>query len=278
MKSVHHNAVTIRPNSSVTLQGYVDKVVPYHTTCALIQATPKSRIPVDLDIVPSIINYKYPCNNIIPVQIDNITTRTVTIAPKAILCELQPVSIEESKGINSNKDSELRDQYLIDETLRESDKQKLSNLLDTYSDVFSTSDTDIGHTTIVQHKIELTDETPFKQKTRRIPYNMYEEVKNHLQQLLDTNLIRKSKSPWASNVVLCRKKDKSLRMCIDYRELNNRTKKDAYALPRTDDILEALSNNKFFTILDMKSGYHQIEVYEKHKEQTAFTVGPFGFS
>ena len=67
-------------------------------------------------------------------------------------------------------------------------------------------------------------------------------------------------------------------MCIDYRELNNRTKKDAYALPRTDDILEDLSNNKLFTILDMKSGYHQKEVYEKHKERTAFTVGPFGFS
>ena len=74
--------------------------------------------------------------------------------------------------------------------------------MDKYSDVFSTKDTDIGHTTIVQHEIELTDETPFKQKTRRIPYNMYEEVKNHLQQLLDTNLIRKSKSSWASYVVL----------------------------------------------------------------------------
>lgn len=66
-------------------------------------------------------------------------------------------------------------------------------------------------------------------------------------------------------------------MYIDYRELNNKTKNDSYALPRTDEILEALSNNKFFTILDMKSGYHQIEVFENHKERTAFAVGPLGF-
>ena len=66
-------------------------------------------------------------------------------------------------------------------------------------------------------------------------------------------------------------------MCVDYRQLNLRTKKDSYSLPRTEDILNALSGNKYFTILDMKSGYHQIEMHEPHKERTAFTVGPLGF-
>lgn len=66
-------------------------------------------------------------------------------------------------------------------------------------------------------------------------------------------------------------------MCIDYRQLNQRTKKDAYALPCIEEILNALSGNKYFSILDMKSGYHQVELLEEHKEGTAFTVGPLGF-
>ena len=106
---------------------------------------------------------------------------------------------------------------------------------------------------------------------------MYDEVRNHLQQLLSSGIIRKSKSPWSSNVVLCRKKDGKLRMCVDYRQLNLRTIRDSYALPKIDEILEALQGNRFFTVLDMKSGYHQISVQEEHKQRTAFTVGPLGF-
>ena len=66
-------------------------------------------------------------------------------------------------------------------------------------------------------------------------------------------------------------------MCVYYRQLNLRTKKDSYSIPRIKDILNVLSGNKLFAILDMKSGYHQIEMYEPHKKRTAFTVGPLGF-
>ena len=81
----------------------------------------------------------------------------------------------------------------------------------------------------------------------------------------------------SSNVVLVRKKKGQLRICIDYRQLNNRTKKDNYALPRIDEVLDSLSGNKLFSVLDMKSGYHQIPIAEEHKERTAFTVGTLGF-
>lgn len=112
---------------------------------------------------------------------------------------------------------------------------------------------------------------------RRIPPSMFHEVRNHLQQLLSAGIIRRSHSPYASNVVLVKKKTGELRLCIDFRELNQRTIKDSYSLPRIDGILDSLSGNKYFSILDMKSGYHQIEIDEKHKERTAFTVGPLGF-
>ena len=106
---------------------------------------------------------------------------------------------------------------------------------------------------------------------------MYSRVREHLQQLLDSGVIRLSHSPWSSNVVLVKKKDWSLRLCIDFRQLNSRTVKDSYVLPRIEELLDALARSKYFSVLDMKSGYHQIELAEEHKETTAFTVAPLGF-
>ncbi len=106
---------------------------------------------------------------------------------------------------------------------------------------------------------------------------MFDEVKDHLKQLLACGVIRRSHSPWSSNVVLCRKKNGKLRMCVDMRQLNQNTVKDYYALPRIEELLDNLAGNKYFTKLDMKSGYYQVEILEDHKERTAFTVGPLGF-
>ena len=129
----------------------------------------------------------------------------------------------------------------------------------------------------MKHRIDLLDETPFKQRYRKIPASMYDEVRSHLRQLLDIGIIRPSHSPYASNVVLVRKKNGSLRLCVDYRQLNQLTKKDSYALPRVEDLLDCVAGNKFFSIIDLKSGYHQVEIIEAHKERTAFSVGPLGF-
>ena len=109
-------------------------------------------------------------------------------------------------------------------------------MLDHNKDIFSTSDTDIGHSNRVQHKIHLDDNTPFKQRHRRIPPSMIEEVRNHIQQLLAAGIIRRSESPWTSNVVLVRKKSGELRMCVDYRQLNAspyQSEKFAASLPQT---------------------------------------------
>jgi len=92
-----------------------------------------------------------------------------------------------------------------------------------------------------------------------------------------SGVIRKSNSPWASPVVLCRKKNNKIRMCIDYRKLNSKTIKDSYAIPRIEDILDRLHGAKYFTTVDMKAGYYQVAIEENHKERTAFTLGPLGF-
>ncbi|GFO14964.1 Pol polyprotein [Plakobranchus ocellatus] len=106
---------------------------------------------------------------------------------------------------------------------------------------------------------------------------MLEEVADHLRQLEASGVIRPSKSPFSSPVVCCRKKDGRLRLCVDYRLLNIRTKKDNYCLPRIEEILDSLKGAALFSRLDLKSGYHQIEIAEEDKERTAFTVGPLGF-
>ena len=66
-------------------------------------------------------------------------------------------------------------------------------------------------------------------------------------------------------------------MCVDYRQLNERTIKDAHALPRIEEILESLAGNKLFSVIYMKSGYHNVEIAEEHNERTVFTLGPLGF-
>ena len=95
--------------------------------------------------------------------------------------------------------------------------------------------------------------------------------------MLKIGVIRKSNSPWASAVVLVRKKDGSLRFCIDLWKLNARTIKDAYGLPRIEETLDCLEGSIIFTSLDLKSGYWQVEMDEASKPLTAFTVGPLGF-
>ena len=143
--------------------------------------------------------------------------------------------------------------------------------------VFSKDDMDMGRTNLVKHHIKLTDPAPFKEAYRRIPPQMYDEVKAHIQEMLDLGAIRPSNSPWASAIVLVRKKDGRLRFCIDLRRLNNRTVKDAYSLPRIESILDSLGGAQIFSTLDLKAGYWQVEMAEECKAYTAFTCGPLGF-
>ena len=95
--------------------------------------------------------------------------------------------------------------------------------------------------------------------------------------MVEVGAIRRSFSPWASAVVLVRKKDGGLRLCIDLKKLNNRTIKDEYALPKIDDTLDCLHGARWFSTLDLKSGYWQVELEEEAKPLTAFTIGPLGF-
>ena len=273
-----NNRITIPPNSIVEVHGYYDQEVPYMNIPSIMQSSVLSPEYKDIDVVPTMLHYNYKNNGPATVSLSNVTTRTVTIPHKAVLCELQPVTIEPTPKTPSTEDAQLLEKVDITQSdLKEEQLQVGIDLILRYQDIFSKGEDDVGHTDRVQHRIDLTDDRPFKQRYRRIPPSMYEEVRSHLHHLLDMGIIRPSHSPYSSNVVLVKKKDGSLRLCVDYRQLNKITKKDNYALPRIEDLLDCLSGSDFFSVVDMKSGYYQVDILSEHKERTAFSVGPLGF-
>jgi len=108
---------------------------------------------------------------------------------------------------------------------------------------------------------------------RRIPIHLRERVFKSIEEMKDRGVIEESQSPWISPAVIKEKKDGTLRFCVDYRKLNACTVKDSFPLPRIDDILDQLSGNNWFSILDLKSGYWQIKICARDKEKTAFSIG-----
>ena len=210
--------------------------------------------------------------------------------PKVVIEDIGPDMEEDIKTQNLNsdntEDTSIEDDgswilNLIDLSGLEDWPEKLQHeakeMLKRNAKVFSKDDMDMGRTNLVKHHIKLTDPVPFKEAYRRIPPQMYDEVKTHLQEILDLGAIRPSNSPWASAIVLVRKKGGRLRFCIDLRKLNNRTVKDAYSLPRIESILDSLGGAQIFSTLDLKAGYWQVEMAEECKAYTAFTCGPLGF-
>ena len=121
------------------------------------------------------------------------------------------------------------------------------------------NDNHMGRTNKLQHSINTGDHQPIRQQARRIPPCKREEVHELLQDMLRSKVIQPSSSPWASLVVLVKKKDGSTRFCIDYRKVNSITHKDAYPLPRIDNTLDTLSESQWFSTVDLLSGYWKVE-------------------
>ena len=279
VRSVERKRVIIPGNTSLVIRGQVAQGI-YHppVDAMLVPSRSSKSVRSDLDIEPMVIKYSYNNSQDIEVVVANLTTQTIVVPPRAILCELHPVTVQEVPSGKPVELSSIMEQVEIGtEGLSEEQVSTGMDMILRYHDIFSKSSDDLGFTDMVRHRIDLHDNTPFKQRYRRIPPGMYDEVKSHLQELLSADVIRPSCSPWSSNVVLAKRKDGRLRLCLDFRQLNRQTIKDGYALPRIEELLDCLGGNQFFSVLDMKSGYHQVEIEEDHKQRTAFTTGPLGF-
>lgn len=165
------------------------------------------------------------------------------------------------------------------EDLTDNEQQRLTGLLRRWTRVFAANEDDFGHTDAVLHPIPTGDAPPVRQRHRPVPPTLYAELRSLLKGMLDNGVVKESASPWASPVVLVKKKDGSWRFCVDYRKLNAVTHKDAFPLPRIEESLTHLKESAWYSTLDLASGYWQVEVDPRDREKTAFTtpVGLFQF-
>ncbi|CAI5682211.1 unnamed protein product [Oreochromis niloticus] len=273
---------------TVVLEGTVAVKGFQSEKCAIVEY-PTSSLPGGLLVKTCLLNIptRSPCR--LPVVISNASEHDITIPAKSVIAELNAIqailphkqSATEGQEPTKLPGSKSPDQSKLVFDFGESQispewRDRIVEKLNGMPEVFAMNDIDFGRTDKVKHHIKLSDQTPFKHRARPIHPNDVEAVRKHLQELLDAGVIRESESPFSSPIVVVRKKNGQVRLCIDYRKLNLQTVKDAYALPRMDDTFAALSGSRWFSVLDLKSGYYQIEVDEADKPKTAF-VCPLGF-
>lgn len=221
----------------------------------------------------------------------NLSDRKVTLFRNqrvGMAHEVDEILPEDHKGLDTDADfrtyniskseaAEVPD-YLKDlferstSGLEEKQRLQLKRLLNEYADVFSSSEFDIGNFRAIEHAIDTGDARPIKQRFRRTPSCFVGEEEKHLEKMLKADVIEPSMSEWASSPVLVRKRDGSVRWCIDYRALNNVTRKDVFPLPLVEECIDTLSGNMWFSKLDATWGYWQIKVKDEDRCKTAFTT------
>ena len=154
--------------------------------------------------------------------------------------------------------------------LQATEKEKIKQLLVKYRDSFSKDEWDLGLTHLAVHPINTGSAEPIKQPPRRVPLAYAAEEKQAIEDLKAKGVIRESISPWASPIVLVRKKDGGVRPCVDYRRVNQLVKPDGFPLPRIQDCLDAVAGSKLFSTFDLTSGYFQIPLKEEDITKSAF--------
>jgi len=156
---------------------------------------------------------------------------------------------------------------------------RLHDLLLEYKKAFSLGEWDLGYTDLLLHEIETGSEAPVRQALRRQPLLQLPVIDEQVDTMLRQGLIERSCSEWASNVVIVTKKDGTPRFCIDYRQLNNKTRKDAYPLPLIGECLDTLGGASWFSTFDLRAGYHQLALHPRDRHKTAFITrgGSFQF-
>lgn len=232
----------------------------------------------------------------VPLRLINPSTQMVTLHKGTHLAILEPIESQAIHQIGNKGEPTEQDisQRMLDvlssltagqECLSPTQRNQLLSLLLTYADVFAEGPHDVGRTDVTTHSIDTGTAPPIKQHPRRIPMAYRQEASNLIKEMVDKGTIQPSQSPWSSPIVLVKKKNGTLRFCVDYRKLNAVTRKDAYPIPRIDDTLDTLAGSQWFSTLDLISGYWQVKLDDNDRLKTAFSspdglfefnVMPFG--
>ena len=165
VKNAVKKPVTIKPNSTIQILEYTDKEIPYSTTTAMLHSSVLQSNWRDLEIEPGLIQYQNNNNGIINVQVAIVTTNTITIPPRAVLCKVQPVTIHHQSTESSSPTFILDQLNITKSDLTDDQLQTGINLIQSFEDIFVEDDINIGNTH-AKHRIDLNDDRPFKQRYR----------------------------------------------------------------------------------------------------------------
>jgi hypothetical protein len=282
LKAAASTSAKVTARRAVTIPAMSEKMImckldePLNDYYGLVEADDQCSLAHGVMVGRTLVN---PADDQVPVLMANFSCKPKTIkeGTQVAICQGVQQTLEKNRA-SADQSVKLPD-YLQDLFKRSSvhlnvsQKAQLMELLTSFTDVFSSGDTDLGCTDLVEHHINTGSHHPIKQPSRRVGPARRKEMEEALDGLIQQGVVERSCSPWTSAIVLVKKKDGSTRCCVDYRAVNNITVKDSYPLPRMDDILDSLIGATWFSTLDMKSGYHQVRVAKEDKPKTAFSFG-----
>ena len=224
----------------------------------------KHGMVLDFTTTPvTIHNTSYPAN--LPPELEPILETARSVTRK--VCAVASLT-ESSEDIIDNCAVPLFD-AVSSYDMPQCQDSDLTALLEQHRELFCNTP---GKTNVTEHFIP-TVGNPVKIPPRRIPANYRTEVEHQISSMLQQGIIEVSSSPWMAPAVFVRKKSGEIRLCVDYRELNKKTVKDAYPLPRPDEVQDHLMGSTIFSTLDLKSGYWQLPVHPDDQSKTAFCPG-----
>jgi len=208
------------------------------------------------------------------IRVDNPTKHDITLKGRTILGRLQQVKSVTPLEVKLKEESSPSTHIPDIDTgeLTEEQRFVVRKMLLEEAESFSKTDDDVGRADELQVDISLTDSVPVQRKYTGIPRLLYAEVKQYVDDLLNRGWFQKSRSAYSFPVVCVRKNDGTLRLCLDYRQLNSKTVRDSHPLPRVQDALESLGGNQWFSFLDQGEAYHQGFVSPESRHKTAFAT------
>jgi hypothetical protein len=218
-------------------------------------------------------------------QLTNTTSKPITYKAGRRIATLQPIDVmvaaeEEEKRSSEDVKSSIGKE--IEEHISKADEgsaihgtpyqQQMQDLLMEYAHLFDNRAPGAARMDgeVVEHSIVTGQAYPIARPPRRQSPAMEAVIEKEVKNLLDAKVIRPSNSPWASNLVLVRKKDGTWRPCVDFRELNAVTETDVYPIPAIDQLLYNMQGAKVFSCMDLQGAYHQIRISEQDQKKTAF--------
>lgn len=200
------------------------------------------------------------CNKVVTLDKDSLVTRVFNDHK---LLEVNSINLD---------DPNVETEFHYGGHLSDTEIAQLKKLLKQYDCCFSSSLRDLGYTNVIKMEIQLNDNTPVVYRPYRLSYPERELVQSMVQEMIEADIVCESNSSYASPILLVKKKTGDKRLCVDFRALNNKTRKEHYPLPLIDDQLDRLSGNSLFISLDLASGYYQIPIDEKSQHLTSFVT------